>query len=63
MVEDAILANQQSIAKFGGSDGIRDMGGLNKAHAYPQNLAAYDEPTVADLAASITRVFSLLFFR
>ena len=40
-VEDAILAHQQSIANYGGSDGVRDGGGLESALAYPQTLAAY----------------------
>ena len=50
-VEDAILAHQQSIANYGGSDGVRDSGGLDSALAYPQNLAAYGEPGLAELAA------------
>ena len=50
-VEDAILAHQQSIANYGGSDGVRDSGGLESALAYPRNLAAYGEPGVAELAA------------
>ena len=50
-VEDAILAHQQSISNFGGSDGIRDAGGLESALAYPQNQAAYGDPEMAELAA------------
>ena len=50
-VEDAVLAHQQSIANFGGSDGIRDAGGLESALAYPQNLAAYGHAGLAELAA------------
>ena len=50
-VDDAILAHQQSIANYGGSDGVRDAGGLESALAYPQNLAAYGEPGLAELAA------------
>ena len=50
-VEDAILAHQQSIANYGGSDGVRDSGGLDSALAYPQNLAAYGDPGLAELAA------------
>jgi len=50
-VEDAVLAHQQSIANFGGSDGIRDAGGLDSALAYPQNLAAYGDAGLAELAA------------
>ena len=50
-VDDAILAHQHSIANYGGSDGVRDAGGLESALAYPQNLAAYGEPGLAELAA------------
>ena len=50
-VEDAILAHQQSISNFGGSDGIRDAGGLESTLAYPQNLAAYGDLDMAELAA------------
>ncbi len=49
--EDAILAHQQSIANYGGRDGIRDFGGLESALAYPKNLAAYGDPGMAELAA------------
>ena len=50
-VEDAILALQQNISNFGGSDGIRDTVGLESALAYPQNQAAYGDPDMAELAA------------
>ena len=50
-VDDAILAHQQSIANYGGSDGVRDAGGLESALKYSQNLAAYGEPGLAELAA------------
>jgi death-on-curing protein len=49
--DDAILAHQQSIANYGGSDGVRDAGGLERALAYPQNLAAYGDYGLAELAA------------
>ena len=50
-VDDAILAHQHSIANYGGNDGVRDAGGLESAFAYPQNLAAYGDPGLAELAA------------
>jgi death-on-curing protein len=50
-VDDAILAHQQSIANYGGSDGVRDAGGLESALAYPQNRAAVGDPGLAELAA------------
>ena len=40
IVEDAILARQQSISDYGGSYGIRDKGGLERALAYQKNLDA-----------------------
>ena len=51
LVDDAILAHQQSMANYGGSDGVRDAGGLESALAYPQNLTAYGDPGLAELAA------------
>ena len=51
LVDDAILAHQQSIANYGASDGVRDAGGLESARAYPQNFAAYGNPGFAELAA------------
>jgi death-on-curing protein len=50
-VDDAILAHQQSMANYGGNDGVRDAGGLESALAYPQNLTAYGDPGLAELAA------------
>jgi death-on-curing protein len=50
-VDDAILAHEQSIANYGGSDGLRNAVGLESALAYPQNLAAYGDPGLAELAA------------
>lgn len=42
----------RQIQRHGGGHGIRDEGLLDSALARPQNLAAYGEPTVFDLAAS-----------
>ena len=41
-----------SIAEFGGSLGIRDQGVIESALARPQNLLAYGEPDLFDLAAA-----------
>ena len=50
--QDVILAvHNDQIARHGGSEGLRDAGGLESALAYPQNLAAYGEPGLAELAA------------
>lgn len=48
-----ILAiHSRQISEHGGIDGIRDLGLLESALARPQNLAAYKNPTVFDLAAA-----------
>ncbi len=39
------------IARYGGSDGVRDEGLLESALARPLNLASYGDPDTADLAA------------
>ena len=50
--QDVVLAvHNNQIARHGGSEGLRDAGGLESALAYPQNLAAYGEPGLAELAA------------
>ena len=49
----AIIAiHDEQLAEHGGSSGIRDAGLLESALARPVNLAAYEEPDVAALAAS-----------
>ena len=50
----AVTAHAQSLADHGGSPGVRDEGLLSSALARPQNLAAYGEPSVHELAASLT---------
>ena len=50
-LEDAVTIHQQNIAEFGGLDGLRDMGALQSALAYPKNMAAYGTPAMAELAA------------
>ena len=48
----ALLAlHDESLAEHGGATGMRDEGLLDSALARPLNLAAYGEPTLADLAA------------
>jgi death-on-curing protein len=49
----AMAAHAQSLADHGGSPGVRDEGLLSSALARPQNLAAYGEPSVHELAASL----------
>jgi death-on-curing protein len=42
----------KQIQRHGGGHGIRDEGLLDSALARPQNLAAYEEPTIFELGAS-----------
>ena len=50
--QDVVLAvHNDQIARHGGSEGLRDAGGLESALAYPHPLAAYGEPGLAELAA------------
>ena len=44
--------HNQQLAEHGGSVGVRDAGLLESALARPQNLVAYGEPDVHDLAAA-----------
>jgi death-on-curing protein len=51
--ESSVLAiHDEQIAEHGGLAGVRDLPLLQSALARPQNLAAYGNPDVADLAAS-----------
>jgi death-on-curing protein len=53
LVPDVLLAaHDEQLEDHGGAAGIRDQGLFESALARPQNLAAYGEPDVADLAAS-----------
>lgn len=47
-----LLLHGESVAEHGGAAGIRDAGLLDSALARAQNLAAYGDPDVADLAAA-----------
>jgi death on curing protein len=47
-----LLLHDESLALHGGASGIRDEGLLDSVLARPENLAAYGEPDVAELAAS-----------
>lgn len=48
----AIAAHREQLAEHGGGDGVRDMTLLESAMARPQNVAAYGDPDVAELASS-----------
>jgi len=47
-----LLLHDESLAEHGGASGLRDEGLLDSALARPLNLALYEEPDVASLAAS-----------
>ena len=47
-----LAAHDEQLAEHGGPTGIRDIGLFESALARPQNLAAYEKPDVAMLAAS-----------
>jgi death-on-curing protein len=51
--ENVVLAiHEEMLAAHGGLQGVRDQSLLLSALARPQNLAAYGDPDVADLAAA-----------
>jgi len=50
--EVVFLAHDQSLARFGGSAGLRDEDLLDSALGKPLNLFAYGQPTIFELAAS-----------
>ena len=47
-----LLLHDESLAEHGGDSGLRDEGLLDSALARPKNLAAYEQPDFAALAAS-----------
>ncbi len=47
-----LLLHDESLAEHGGAPGLRDEGLLDSALARPVNLALYEQPDVASLAAS-----------
>jgi death on curing protein len=49
---DIRAIHNAQIARHGGLDGVRDQGLIESALARPQNLAAYDNPGAAELAAA-----------
>lgn len=51
--EIAVAAHARSLRDHGGADGLRDDGMLDSALNRPKNLAAYGEPDIFALAASL----------
>jgi death on curing protein len=53
ILRDTVLAlHERLLAEFGGSAGVRDLGLLDSALARPENLLAYANPSLFELAAS-----------
>ena len=51
--EDVAFAiHDRQLAEHGGPEGVRDAGALESALARPRNLAAYEQPDAAALAAA-----------
>lgn len=48
----AVAIHERQLAEHGGGDGLRDRGLLISALARPRNLALYETPDAADLAAA-----------
>ena len=53
--ETVLIFHDAQISEHGGAGGLRDEGGLRSALARPENLAAYGEPDLFDLAAAYAR--------
>ena len=52
MRETVLALQERLLAEFGGLSGIRDAGLLDSALARPQQLFAYGQPSLFDLAAA-----------
>ncbi len=53
LTHDAVMAiHEDLIAEYGGLGGVRDAGLLDSGLARPQNLLAYGEPSLFELAAA-----------
>ena len=50
--EVALAAHAEQLTEHGGGEGVRDAGALESAMARPRNLALYEEPDAAALAAA-----------
>lgn len=48
------LMHAESLQQFGGTPGVRDEGAIDSALARPQNLFAYGQPDLYELAAAYT---------
>lgn len=50
--ETVLAVHEQLLAEFGGMSGLRDEGLLESALSRPENLFAYGQPRVCELAAA-----------
>lgn len=50
--ESVLIFHDLQLLEHGGAAGVRDEGGLRSALARPQNLAAYGDPDLFELAAA-----------
>ena len=50
--EVALAAHAEQLAEHGGGEAVRDAGALESAMARPRNLALYEQPDAAALAAA-----------
>jgi len=50
--ETVLIFHDLQVGEHGGAEGIRDEGALQSALARPENLAAYGDPDIFDLAAA-----------
>lgn len=50
--EDCLSFHEKTLARFGGSSGVRDHGLLAPALARPQHLFSHERPTLFDMAAA-----------
>jgi death on curing protein len=52
LVQDCLAFHGQLLERFGGLEGVRDLGLLESALARPQNLLRYGSPTLHEMAAA-----------
>ncbi len=53
LLREIVLAvHERLLAEFGGAPGLRDAGLLDSALARPENLHAYEQPSIFELAAA-----------
>ncbi len=50
--DEALILHQRQVSAHGGPPGIRDEGLLESALVRPENLYAYGQPDIADLASA-----------